>query len=286
MPSAERDSLAVLVRKHWIALLLLFAFALLLRLVCFTGIIGSDDIGYGKFAQQIANGTYRLVLHHYAIRYGVIVPLGAIYRVFGVHEWKEPAVFVAGAIILWCSIRLQWKLAAAVLAGVLLVIGGEFLWYYSQTGDLMFRAHAMVAHNNSPDVLEEHTHLAYRVWKQYPRMMIPPNVDFGLHSVLILACGIGAFAISRAKSDRSFLFVALWAVLPFCSALRHDGPHCYRLYRRILLCLAHKGHRVPHSRSKATQAPGVQQSGCREAVLRVTSRRRGALSANCPGNHP
>jgi hypothetical protein len=100
MPSAERDSLTVLVRKHWIALLLLFAFALLLRLVCFTGIIGSDDIGYGKFAQQIANGTYRLVLHHYAIRYGVIVPLGAIYRVFGVHEWKEPAVFVAGAIIL------------------------------------------------------------------------------------------------------------------------------------------------------------------------------------------
>ena len=53
-----------------------FTVALLIRLACFTGLIASDDLGYVNYARQISDGTYELASHHYAIRYGVIVPVG------------------------------------------------------------------------------------------------------------------------------------------------------------------------------------------------------------------
>jgi 4-amino-4-deoxy-L-arabinose transferase-like glycosyltransferase len=84
-------------------LLALFALALSLRLVCFTGLIASDDLGYSGYAQQIAQGAYRLEAHHYAIRYGVLLPVAALYRCCGVNEWATVA----------------WPLLASALAPVL-----------------------------------------------------------------------------------------------------------------------------------------------------------------------
>jgi len=70
----------------WVRLAAVFTAALLIRPACFTGLVASDDLGYARYARQISEGSYRLYPHHYAIQYGVIVPLAALYRRFGVQE--------------------------------------------------------------------------------------------------------------------------------------------------------------------------------------------------------
>lgn len=70
----------------------LFVLALLLRLVCFTGLVASDDVAYAENAQRIANGTYILEYHHFAIRYAVLLPIGLVYAIAGVSEWSTIAV--------------------------------------------------------------------------------------------------------------------------------------------------------------------------------------------------
>jgi 4-amino-4-deoxy-L-arabinose transferase-like glycosyltransferase len=70
----------------------LFLLALLLRLACFTGIIGSDDLGYSGYAQLVAEGRYVPEGIHLAIRYGLILPVGLIYALAGVSEWSTIAV--------------------------------------------------------------------------------------------------------------------------------------------------------------------------------------------------
>ena len=76
----------------WRALLLIFGVSLIVRVICFTGLVGSDDIFYSAYAQQIVEGTYQLEHHHMAIRYGVILPVAAIYKVFGINEWSTVAL--------------------------------------------------------------------------------------------------------------------------------------------------------------------------------------------------
>ena len=70
----------------------MFLLALLLRLACFTGIIGSDDLVYSSYAQLIAEGRYVPEHHHFAIRYGLIVPVGLIYALVGLSEWSTIAL--------------------------------------------------------------------------------------------------------------------------------------------------------------------------------------------------
>src|SRR5579871_209772 len=74
-------------RQTAVMLAVLFVGALLIRLICYTGLIGSDDLTYFRFGQGIATGTYRLEAIHNALRYGLLIPLAASYRIFGVHEW-------------------------------------------------------------------------------------------------------------------------------------------------------------------------------------------------------
>lgn len=294
-------------RRQWLILAaLVFTVALAIRLACFTGLIASDDLGYAEYARQIAHGTYRLEPHHYAIRYGVTVPLAVLYRLFGIHEWttvalpllcsslaaalaalvaarlaglsaawvtgmlmatfpvdvryasvlvpesflqaillaaallflyaetqnsrllglavgvllgfsylaKEPGVFVAAAFFVFAALRGQWRLALALGVGVALVLAGEMAWYWSQSGDPLFRLHAMGVHNNSPMAVAANEARSYRLWKAYPRMMLLPNIDFGLHSLSAVA--VAAIALLHAKSFKAaWLLLSLWAALPF-----------------------------------------------------------------------
>src|SRR5688572_33137294 len=62
-------------------MVVVFGTALLVRLACFTGLIASDDLGYSGFALRIAQGTYELEPHHYAIRYGLLLPVAAFYQI-------------------------------------------------------------------------------------------------------------------------------------------------------------------------------------------------------------
>lgn len=290
-------------RTTWLMMAALFAIALIIRLACFTGLIASDDLGYAKYAEQIAQGTYRLEAHHYAIRYGVIVPLAAIYEIFGVHEWttlilplissslapallalvavrlsglreawiaglllatfpleirygsvlvpeplmetlvivavllfvvaearnssslglsagfalgisyltKEPAAFVALALCVFALGRRQWRLALTVASGAALVVAAEFAWYWSQSGDLLFRLHAMSVHNRSQMAMVANEHLSYRLWKAYPRMMLFPSTDFGLHSVMAV---VVATLVSFGQRSSKVLLLLLWSIVP------------------------------------------------------------------------
>lgn len=70
----------------------LFLLALLIRLASFTGLIASDDWGYSYFAQRIAEGRYVPESHHFAVRYGLILPVGLIYALVGLNEWSTIAL--------------------------------------------------------------------------------------------------------------------------------------------------------------------------------------------------
>jgi 4-amino-4-deoxy-L-arabinose transferase-like glycosyltransferase len=296
-------------RREWIILVAgVFTVALIIRLVCFTGLIASDDLDYVNYARQISEGTYRLESYHSAVRYGVFMPVGVIYWLFGIHEWttialplicsslagmftallaaqlaglpvawvsgllmatfpvdvryasilvpepflqaivlaaallfllaqrknsdlfgfaaglflglsyltKEPGVFVAIAFVAFALLRRRWRLASSVLVGFALVIAGELACYWSQSGDLLFRLHAFAAHNSDTTdnlLREANEHLSYRLWQVYPRMMLRPNIDFGVHSVFAL--GLAAIGWRRWRYSRTAWLLLLWAALPF-----------------------------------------------------------------------
>ena len=283
----------------------LFLLALAIRLVCYTGLIGSDDLWYAAFARRIAEGSYQLVPHHFDIRYGLLLPTAATFRIFGVHEWtmvvvplvasslavaftalialrlagpvaawsagvlmatlpvdvryasvlvpepvlqavvlggailflaaerrrsdllaaasgvllamgyltKETGAFVAVAFFAYALLRRHWRLAGAFAIGVALVLTTEALWYWSQSGDPLFRFHALGTHNESDGAAGANGMLFWRLFKAYPHLMLIPNSNFALHSLvgLILAAG----ALVRPRLPDKVLFLVLWALVPF-----------------------------------------------------------------------
>lgn len=295
--------------REWIALAAaIFTIALAVRLICFTGLIASDDLDYAWRARLVAEGHQQLESYHAATRYGVFLPVALFYRFFGVHEWttvaaplifssfaamltaligmeiaglavgwtsgllmatfpidvryasilvpepflqaiilmgallfllaeredspllgfgaglflglsyvtKEPGIFVAAAFVMFALSQRRWRLAAWLVAGTVVVIAAELVWYWTQTGDLLFRLHALGAHNNDTNdkaLRAANDHLLWRLWQAYPEMMLEPDVDFGLHSVLALALAAAALRWWWSKSTVWLLF--FWATLPF-----------------------------------------------------------------------
>ncbi|MBI3529611.1 MAG: glycosyltransferase family 39 protein [Betaproteobacteria bacterium] len=285
----------------------LFLLALLLRLACFTGIIASDDLGYSGYAQLLAEGRYVPEYHHFAIRYGLILPVGLIYALFGISEWstialplfasslsvvllaligarlfslrvgliagllyatfpgelryatvlvpeavagcyvllavlvhvrtenrapvalgalagaclgiayltKEPALFIAPALFIDAVLRRRWQQAFGIVVGIGAIIACEHAYYLVTTGDLLFRLHALASHNKMNDTNAGRVafDLAYRLFKSYPRMMLVPDKNFGLHSLATLVLSGVAFWCFR--KDRRTYFLLIWASLPW-----------------------------------------------------------------------
>jgi hypothetical protein len=274
-----------------------------MRLACSTGLTASDDLGYSHYAQLIAQYRYVPESHHFALRYGLTIPVAAAYLLFGVTEWatilvpflasvasvpllmiigwklfgarvalmagllfatfpvqlryatilvpepvaelyillaivvylhiqgkdslllaivtgvcvgvayltKEVAVFVVLALMIDAGARHKWRAVQGMVLGLTIIVAVEHAYYLILTGDLLFRPHAMVVHNQSPMALIANENLYYRLLKSYPRMMLLPNLDFGLHSTLSLAAVVlGLFLLT---GDRLRLPV-LWAFLP------------------------------------------------------------------------
>jgi hypothetical protein len=100
-----------------------------------------------------------------------------------------------------------------MVAGGALVLAGELGWYQSQSGDPLFRAHtteqAVVSWYEAVGSPER---LSYRWFITYPRMMLVPNVSFGLHSLVALSTA--ALAVRRQASGHTLLLV-VWALVPF-----------------------------------------------------------------------
>ena len=129
---------------------------------------------------------------------------------------KEPGALVAMAFVLFALLRGRWRVASSVLVGFALVIAGEAACYWIQRGDPLFRLHAIDAHNSDTTdgaLRKANDHLSWRLWRAYPRMMLEPGIDFGLHSVWAL--GLVAIGCWRWRSSRTAWLLLLWAALPF-----------------------------------------------------------------------
>src|SRR5712691_9919632 len=120
-------------RPNWVLLAYMGFVGFLLRLACTTGLIGSDDLVYAKYAQAIANLHYVPESIHYALRYGLTIPTAAVYRLLGVHEWTTiivPLLFSAASVPL--LIILGARLVGTrtgLLAGALLASFSVSLLY-------------------------------------------------------------------------------------------------------------------------------------------------------------
>jgi len=289
--------------RYWNYFGFIVVAAFLMRLACYTGLIASDDLGYSQFAQLIAQLHYKPELHHYALRYGLIVPLGALYALFGVREWttillplvastasvpavmlignklfgrrvallagllvatfpgelqyatilvpepvaefyalvailayvywgtsnperagvlcgfclgmayltKEPTLFIAPALMIDALAMRRRRLFGGISAGLLMVVGAEHAYYLAVTGDLLFRSHAMIVHNRTIEAVRANRYLFWRLFKVYPRIMLRPSLDEGLHSLFALLLLIPACLLLPFKKSRLPL---LWAALP------------------------------------------------------------------------
>ena len=290
-------------RVHWILFLSICLFGFLARLACTTGLIGSDDLAYSRYAQLIAQHRYHPESIHYALRYGLTIPVAVLYSLLGVHEWttfllpliastasipvlmiigtrlvgrragllsgvllasfpvslfyatilvpepvaglyvllalllytqterrthpeafalvagltlgisyvtKESAAFVVIAVVLDALLRKKWTVALGVSAGALAIVAAEYTYYLAITGDLLYRFHAMKMHEQSAMVLAVNQNLSYRLLKSYPRLMLLPNLSFGLHSTFTLVLLLGLF---KWRPSRTPLLL-LWAIVP------------------------------------------------------------------------
>lgn len=108
----------------WLALGAVLLFALLLRLVFFTGLSGSDDTGYSVRALEAARGEIIYTTYVGSLRYGVNLPMAGFVRLFGanevgLHAW--PLLCSLGEVLLVFLLADRlWGRRAAVLAGLLL----------------------------------------------------------------------------------------------------------------------------------------------------------------------
>jgi Dolichyl-phosphate-mannose-protein mannosyltransferase len=290
--------------SKWITVGAICVLGLVMRLACTTGLIASDDLGYSHYARLISQYLYVPELHHYAIRYGLIIPVAGVYWLFGVGEWttilvplltsvasvplliaigqklfdlrtaliagllfatfplqlrlatmllpeavaefyilvavlvylhgegkhslglsiasgicvgvayltKEPAVFVAPALMIDAAARRQWRAVLGITSGLAVVVAAEHVYYLALTGDLLFRPHAMVGHHETKMALAANENLYKRLLIAYPYGMLLPNRSFGLHSVVALAVIVPGLFLLRA--DR-FRLLILWALLPW-----------------------------------------------------------------------
>jgi hypothetical protein len=293
-----------LLDKKWLWVLLLCLFSLIIRAICFTGLIGSDDIGYYHFARLISQSLYVPTLHHYAFRYGLTLPVAMVYRIFGTTEWttelvpylasvasvpvlvvigsrlfnfrvgmiaglllatfplsiryasilvpepvaemyiliaialylyaqgryalvfaitsgvflglayltKEWTLFVVPAILIDAIAERRWRVCFGVVAGAIAIAVIEHGYYFASTGDLLLRSHALAQATRDPHAIEESKNLVHRLFTHYPRMMLVPDRNFGLHSFFTLALVPVAFFSLRWRQLR---LPTLWALLPF-----------------------------------------------------------------------
>jgi len=122
--SASADRLYSSPRTWGAFLAVLFLAAILVRLACYTGLIGSDDLWYARYAERIASGVFPTQTNQYVGRVGVTVIVAAVYRLFGVSEWTTvlaPLLAGSAAVPLLAVIAARlYGPVAGIIAALLL----------------------------------------------------------------------------------------------------------------------------------------------------------------------
>ena len=291
-------------RNPYALVIPIFFVSLALRLICYTGLIGSDDLVYSTYAYRIAVGEYEIQPHRMVLRYGLLLPVATVYKLFGLSEWttilvpivassitpaitaliaymisgftaawiaglllasfpvetnfgsilvpeplmqvllllgaltfifaerrqssklgllsgillglgylvKEPSAFVVAAFVAYAVVKKRYSLACLISIGAAFVVMGEIAWHWIAAHDPLFRIHAIELHSESGMAVDANTLLSYRLFKSYPRMMLIPNMDFGLHSIIAIVGSAVALVYYRSTATALLVF---WSTLPF-----------------------------------------------------------------------
>jgi len=76
--------------KNLILLVLILIFALVIRLIFFSGVWSSDSLFYSEFADMLSKGDTSFIgKNHFAQRLGIIFPTSILYSIFGVNEFSS-----------------------------------------------------------------------------------------------------------------------------------------------------------------------------------------------------
>ncbi len=100
------------------------AFALLLRIVFYTGFFGSDEVTYVEYAFKLLDGDWAVSSYVGANRYGVNLPIAAFAALFGRSEWAAALYAIACSLgeiaLVACMAGRLIGQRAALLAAVVL----------------------------------------------------------------------------------------------------------------------------------------------------------------------
>lgn len=66
--------------------------AVVLRLVCYNGLIGGGDIGIIEAARNINAGIWPDYTHLFLTKFGLLLPLALTFKLFGANEWAQMSV--------------------------------------------------------------------------------------------------------------------------------------------------------------------------------------------------
>lgn len=126
MTTAQSNYVAGTQMKDWVALSLIFLFALALRIVFFTGFFGSDEVTYTERAVAWLLGDRSIPEYVGANRLGITLPVAAIMGIFGRSEFTANLWSLACAmgelVLVWfVAMRLGGR-TLAIAATLLLAM--------------------------------------------------------------------------------------------------------------------------------------------------------------------
>lgn len=112
------------ISKYLKYLIFILLFALLLRLVFFSGADHSDSLLYYTYASEINDGTFKPTPNHFSSRIGLIYPQALIYRFFGINDFTSNvlslAVSLAGIVLIFYLGKKLFNEKTGLLAALLL----------------------------------------------------------------------------------------------------------------------------------------------------------------------
>jgi 4-amino-4-deoxy-L-arabinose transferase-like glycosyltransferase len=73
-------------KKYPLLICGILVLAVIVRIICFVGLIGSDDLNYNRTAYSIAQGTFSPQLDHQRTRFGLFLPVAWTFKLFGISE--------------------------------------------------------------------------------------------------------------------------------------------------------------------------------------------------------
>ncbi len=111
-------------RKTFIYLLMVVLFAIIVRLIFFSGIGASDSVYYTKYANDISNNNFPTEDKHLNSRIGFLIPVSFLYGAFGVNDFSSvlfPLITsILGIFLIFFLGKLLFDEKTALVAAFLL----------------------------------------------------------------------------------------------------------------------------------------------------------------------